>query len=274
MGDQTGIQWTNATWNPTTGCSRVSPGCTNCYMFRDWPRLQRMRVKGYEGDPGVIHLHPERLLQPVKWKRPRRIFVCSMSDLFHPAVPWDFILSIFGVMASCPQHTFQLLTKRPGRMAHFADTVLPEYQNCHPMGPWDWPPNVWAGTSVESSKYLPRLKVLSRVPAKVRFVSCEPLLGPLKLTPYLPCAECGGTGGFDANGAEGYYITEAACPTCFLAGPDKGSVNWVIAGGESGGEARPPIPPGSARFGTSARKQMSPSSSKVGGVGPIQWGYR
>lgn len=127
-------------------------------------------------------------------------------------------------------------------MAYFAGVVWPGDQNCHPTGPWDWPPNVWAGTSVESAKYLPRLDVLARVPAKVRFVSCEPLLGPLDLRRYLPCAECGGTGGLDPKGREGYCITEAACPACFLSGRGKGSVRWVIAGGESGAGARPTHP--------------------------------
>ncbi len=198
------IEWTDETWNPVTGCTRVSPGCDNCYMFALYPRLRGMGVRGYETEPGDVRRLPERLEAPLTWKRPRRVFVNSMSDVFHPHVPFDFVYDIFDVMRRASEergHVFQVLTKRPGRAVawwkeyrdHFDDT---------------WPKNVWMGTSVESQKYAPRLTVLARVPAPIRFVSAEPLLGPVDLTPWL----------------------------------DAGDVQWVITGGESGRAARPMDP--------------------------------
>ena len=192
------IEWTDETWNPVTGCSRVSPGCDNCYMFALYPRLQAMDVPGYETAPDSVQMLPERLKSPLSWRRPRRVFVNSMSDLFHPHVEYDFISEVFAVMEEARQHVFQVLTKRPGRAAG--------WWNLHGQnGFGEWPENVWMGTSVESQKYAPRLSVLRRVPATVRFVSAEPLLEKIDLTRWLA----------------------------------DGTLHWVIAGGESGSRARP-----------------------------------
>ncbi len=211
MGGNTSIEWTDKTWNPVTGCTKVSPGCDHCYAERMTNRFKRQ-------DFSDIIFHPDRIHEPWGWKKPSRIFVCSMSDLFHPKVPFLFILRLFVIMAGAPQHTFQILTKRPGRMAHFANVLLPKYS----QGTITWPDNVWAGTSVESAKYLPRLDVLAKVPAKVRFVSAEPLLGPL---PTL----------------DRYLINPHS--TDWVDGQGHGAVlQWVIVGGESGPGARPMRP--------------------------------
>ena len=201
MADSSKIEWTDATWNPVTGCSRVSPGCDNCYMHTLWPRLHGMGVPGYEGDADVPALQQHRLQEPLRWRKPRRVFVCSMSDLFHPGVPFAYVERVFRVMKWSPRHTFQVLTKRPGRMLAFARS----------REHWRWPDNVWAGTSLEMMQdgrkdYSARLGLLAEVPAKIRFVSAEPLLGSLAL-------------GLDS-----------AEP------PD---ISWVIVGGESGPGARP-----------------------------------
>ena len=198
------IEWTNETWNPVTGCSRVSPGCDNCYMFALYPRLRAMGVPGYERAPDEVQRLPDRLNAPLTWKSPRRVFVNSMSDVFHPQVPYTFVSSIFSVMEQAARergHVFQVLTKRPGRAVGW----WKEYGHHFPEG---WPPNVWIGTSVESQKYAPRLTVLSRLPASIRFVSAEPLLEAIDLSPWL----------------------------------DSGALQWVIVGGESGHHARPMEP--------------------------------
>ena len=195
------IEWTDETWNPITGCSRVSPGCDNCYMFALYPRLRAMGVPGYESAPDHVQLMRERLEAPLTWKRPRRVFVNSMSDLFHPHVPFEFVYEIFRVMEEASRengHVFQVLTKRPGRAVAWWE----DYKALFPAG---WPANVWIGTSVESQKYAHRLTVLARIPASVRFVSAEPLLEAVDLTRWL----------------------------------ESGALHWVIVGGESGHHARP-----------------------------------
>ena len=192
------IEWTDETWNPVTGCSRVSPGCDHCYMFALYPRLKAMSVRGYADAPDVVRTLPERLRTPLTWKRPRRVFVNSMSDLFHPRVGYGFISEVFDVMKTADRHVFQALTKRPGRAAGWwRERGESEFG--------EWPPNVWIGTSVESQKYAPRLTVLGRIPARIRFVSAEPLLGALDLSEWL----------------------------------SDGTLQWVIVGGESGNKARP-----------------------------------
>lgn len=221
MGDKTGIEWTDATWNPTTGCDRVSPGCDSCYAATVAARNKLMEqgrmAQGatgpwrYQNDgdpvtsgPGFkLTLHPDtgRLEQPLRWKRPRRIFVNSMSDLFHKDVPDEFIARVWDVMVRCPQHTFQILTKRPQRLR----TVLgPNGTGFYAVdGPVPCPqPNVLLGTSIETDRYSFRANHLREAPAVVRFLSCEPLLGPL--------------------------------PSLNLDG-----IGWVIVGGESGQSARP-----------------------------------
>ena len=195
------IEWTDETWNPVTGCTRVSPGCDHCYMFAMYPRLTAMGVRGYELDPQEVQLLPERLGAPLSWTAPRRVFVNSMSDLFHPRVPYDFVTNVFDVMCAAAAqrgHIFQILTKRPGRAVGWWDRYQSRFGGT-------WPAGVWIGTSVENQKYAPRVGVLARLPAAVRFVSAEPLLGPVDLRRWL----------------------------------SRGDVQWVIAGGESGRAARP-----------------------------------
>lgn len=185
------IEWTEATWNPVTGCDKISPGCKNCYAERLALRLQAMGVKQYE-DGFALTLHPESLEIPFGWKKPRVIFVNSMSDLFHKSVPLSFIQQVFSVMRAAPQHQFQILTKRAERLAEI-DTELP------------WSDNVWMGVSVESKDYVQRIDHLRQSKAKIKFLSLEPLLGPL--------------------------------PRLDLKG-----IDWVIVGGESGPYARPMEP--------------------------------
>jgi len=170
----TSIEWTDATWNPVAGCTVISPGCTNCYAMRMAARLDAMGLKKYRALTrksgkravwtGKVRLDHAALDIPVSWKKPRRIFVNSMSDLFHEAVPAKFVAAVWTAMKAAPQHTFQILTKRPDRMAEITAS-------------WDVLSNVWLGTSVESSDYLGRIDDLRRVSAAVRFVSFEPLLG-------------------------------------------------------------------------------------------------
>ena len=200
MAETTGISWTDATWNPWMGCTKVSPGCDNCYMFRD--------MRKYGRNPDVVQrTGPATFNAPLKWKEPRLIFTCSWSDFFHHGADawreeaWD-------IMTNTPQHTYQVLTKRPGLMV--------EWARMH-----GWPNHIWAGTSVESQKYVPRLDVLTRVPAKVRFVSLEPLLGPVELGKWLR---------WEGN-TMGQYSE-------FDAPPIPPVISWVIVGGESGPDHR------------------------------------
>ena len=234
----TSIEWTEQTWNPTTGCDRISPGCDNCYALTMAKRLKGMGQAKYQNDgdprtsgPGFgLTVHPDVLTEPLRWKKPRKVFVNSMSDLFHARVPRQFLARVFAVMAATPQHTYQILTKRPERAAR----ILTDLCTCgsgHPPGEhfrssmeWaatshsptyvpglehgiyhraGWPlPNVWIGTSIESDTYTRRIDHLRATPAAVRFISAEPLIGPL------PSADFTG-------------------------------INWVIIGGESGPGARP-----------------------------------
>jgi protein gp37 len=188
MGANSHIEWTEATWNPVTGCSKVSAGCKNCYAERLALRLQAMGNRRYQNGFRVT-LHDDVVDLPKSWRTPRVIFVNSMSDLFHPEVPLNFILRVFGSMAECKHHTFQILTKRSDRLRELASKL-------------EWPKNVWMGVSVEDSRVLHRVDDLRHVPAAVRFLSCEPLIGS-------------------------------------LAGIDLTEIHWVIVGGESGPGARP-----------------------------------
>lgn len=193
---ESSIEWTDATWNPTTGCDRTSPGCDSCYAITMAARLKAMGQAKYQNDgdprtsgPGfALTLHPDTLDLPRRWTRSRMIFVNSMSDLLHPDVPLDYIRRVFEAMRETPQHTYQVLTKRSKRLAALADQL-------------DWPPNLWMGVSIESQAYTFRADHLRVVPAAVRFVSLEPLVGPVEV--------------------------------------DLAGIAWVIAGGESGPGARP-----------------------------------
>lgn len=169
MGQKSSIEWTDATWNPVTGCSKVSPGCAHCYAERLARRLKAMGINRYRNGFSVT-LQPDILSLPLKWQKPRFIFVNSMSDLFHELVPTDYIAQVFRVMCEAQQHIFQILTKRTKRLAETAPHL-------------PWPSNVWMGVSVESPHYLWRVACLRSVPAAVRFLSLEPLLASI---PNLP----------------------------------------------------------------------------------------
>ena len=170
MGDKSKIGWTDATWNPVTGCSKVSAGCKNCYAERMAHRLQAMGQANYR-DGFEVRCHTHMLSVPSKWKRPRMVFVCSMGDLFHRDVPASFISRVFVEMNSAKQHTFQILTKRPLRMARMSDEKRIVFT-----------PNIWCGTTVENQDfYGERVDALTRVRAKVRFLSIEPMVGPVQI---------------------------------------------------------------------------------------------
>lgn len=195
------IEWTDVTWNPIAGCEMVSAGCTNCYAMRMAARLEAMGLEAYQGTTrksgsryvwtGKFNLNPNVLEQPVLWKKPRRIFANSMSDLFQDGVPDDFIMAVWDVMARASQHQFQILTKRPDNMAQRVKLLS--------LGTLS---NVWLGTSIESADVLHRLDDLRKVPAAIRFISFEPLLGPV-----------------------GHMTLQG--------------IDWAIVGGESGPHARP-----------------------------------
>ena len=188
MANLSQIEWTESTWNPVTGCSKVSEGCRHCYAERMAHRLRAMGSGKYR-DGFTVALHQSTLREPLRWLKPRLVFVNSMSDLFHESVPSAFIESVFSVMNDSPRHTFQVLTKRAQRVSQLTHRL-------------NWTPNIWLGVSIESERWLARLEVLRRTGARTKFLSLEPLLGPL--------------------------------PGIELAG-----VDWVIVGGESGPGARP-----------------------------------
>jgi len=181
------IEWTNSTWNPVTGCTKISSGCKNCYAERMAKRLFAMGQSRYKNKFKVT-LQPDLLEKPLNWNKSQHIFVNSMSDLFHPDVPLEYIEKIFSVMQRASWHTFQILTKRPERLSDI-------YQYL------EWPKNIWIGVSVETSDYKYRIEHLGRIPAAVRFLSIEPLLGPINQLPLQ-------------------------------------KIDWVILGGESGPHAR------------------------------------
>lgn len=259
MADKSMIEWTDATWTIVQGCDLESPGCTNCYVPAVLWRLANNPnptvsrplaglVELHKGRPqftGKVALREDRLDWPMQWRKPRRIFVPSHGDIFHDAVPDAFLDKIFAVMALCPQHTFQVLTKRAERMRQYLSDPIGPFQRIHAAAaadpePWRWIrdqqraitpynlylraplplPNVWLGVSVEDQKRaVERIPELLRTPADRRFLSCEPLLGPVDLKPYLPHRSYRGLHSF---------------PSVDVAG-----VDWVIVGGESGPRARP-----------------------------------
>ncbi len=239
----TNIEWARnpdgtkgESWNPVIGCTAVSEGCTNCYAKRMARRLAGRY--GYPEYPNQfdVTLHPDRLEQPLRWRKPRRIFVCSMSDLFHEDVPDDFLLKVWRIMDECPQHTFLVLTKRPERMASFVGKRLwrkrwgelavckVDSRVCGVMLP-----NVWLGVTVELPKYLWRVEELLKVPAAVRFVSLEPMLGAIELGPYLPLVPTTLWPKLSESEAQ-HWLSERAW------------LDWIIVGGESGPGARPMHP--------------------------------
>lgn len=188
MADNSSIEWTEATWNPVTGCSKISPGCAHCYAERMAKRLKGMGNSNY-ANGFELTLQPHMLRRPLEWKSPKRVFVNSMSDLFHKDVPTEYIEQVFSVMREAHWHQFQVLTKRSSRLERLSPFL-------------DWPPNVWMGVSVESKEYTFRIDHLRNTSAAVKFLSLEPLLGPL----------------------EELNLTD---------------IDWAIVGGESGPGARP-----------------------------------
>jgi protein gp37 len=188
MSTQSSIEWTESTWNPLTGCTKISSGCKNCYAERMAKRLQAMGQPNYANGFNLA-LHEQALRLPLMWKKPQMIFVNSMSDLFHENVPVEFIIKVFDIMQTASWHTFQVLTKRSERLFDISASI-------------NWPHNVWMGVSVESQKYIYRIEHLIYTHAPIKFLSLEPLLGPI--------------------------------PNLTLSG-----INWVIVGGESGPGARP-----------------------------------
>lgn len=239
MADNSTIEWTEATWNPVTGCTEVSPGCDNCYAKTFAERWRGTPGHPYE-DGFDLTLRPERLDQPLHWTRPRRVFVNSMSDLFHDGVDDGFIADVFAVMARTPKHTYQLLTKRHGRMRSLLSGDLYDLMTRRLRdgdgqmpgrlsGRVRWPlPNVWVGVSVEDQKRADlRIPALLDTPAAVRWLSCEPLLGPVDLGAWMrsvdwpPCWDD--------------HAPSTECGRCIR--PD-----WVVVGGESGRGARPMHP--------------------------------
>jgi protein gp37 len=201
MSDKSSIEWTEATWNPVTGCNKISPGCAHCYAETLAERFRG--VPGHPFEHGFdVQLRPEKLTLPLTWKKPRRIFVNSMSDLFHDAVPDEYIDRVFAVMAVASQHTFQVLTKRPARMRAYIAAR-------EPLFGFPWPlAHIWLGVSVENQHWArERIPILLQTPAAVRFLSCEPLLGPVDL---------------------GQAHADQRYP----------GIDWVIVGGESGPKAR------------------------------------
>ncbi len=228
MADKTHIEWTEATWNPVTGCSKVSAGCKHCYAERDWVRLSANPHTRYHGRAFTdVQCHGDVLDLPLRWKRPRRIFVNSMSDLFHDSVPDIFIADVFGIMAATPQHTYQVLTKRPERarwllrnqgILNFA-TAVEECAALYSDVDVEWPlMNVWLGVSIEDQATADeRIPILLDTPAWTRWVSAEPLLGPVDMLGYL----------------------DGLVASADISRPN---VDWLVVGGESGPKARPMHP--------------------------------
>lgn len=285
MADHSAIEWTDATWNPLRGCARVSEGCRNCYAEKVAARFSGpgMPYEGLihastKGWNGTVRLVPELLRQPWDWVKPRRIFVNSMSDLFHQSVPFEFIAAVFWIMSCTTRHTYQVLTKRPARMLEFfewvkdydagyfddarIDDVANEvpaikaldwkpatgrrggYDNCGPLWPYE---NVWIGVSVEDQKTADeRIPLLLKCPAAVRWISCEPMLGPVNLR-WAPYAH-------EATGESYRGYLERNGSVNELEALRK--IDWVVVGGESGRGARPMHPD----WARSLRDQCSAAS--------------
>lgn len=267
MSGKTGIQWTDVTWNPSVGCTRVSAGCDFCYAFQlhdqrhiawkrgRWPDAPEQYRKPFS----KVQLLPQRLTDPLSWRAPQKVFVDSMADLFHPDVPDTFIQQVWAMMALTPQHTYQILTKRPERMRDWvraADQTALKVAGMQALGGlpwrqrdrlqaklarvWEWPlPNIWLGVSVEDQRAADeRIPLLLQTPAAVRFLSCEPLIGPVDLSHLLfhPCAD-----GCKCRWPDDPDARECACGGECQTADDWGAhpgIDWVIIGGESGRHAR------------------------------------
>lgn len=269
MGRNSKIEWTEDTWNPITGCSKVSQGCKNCYAEREWPRYAHLPA--YKGRAFTeIACHPERLVQPLHWTKPRKVFVNSMSDLFHEDVPFGFIDKVFAVMALANRHTFQVLTKRPARMLEYLAfssgsigaavrwlkeaMLLDGSINSMPSVL----PNVWLGVSVEDQAAADeRIPLLLQTPAAVRWVSAEPLLGAVdlrhlndgkevneidSLKPWSWEQEIDNWRGTSETWEEDFSDYYGGLEVTDVEGPCHNKIDWVVVGGESGPKARPMHP--------------------------------
>src|SRR5690606_30732974 len=265
----TAIEWTDATWNPIVGCSRVSRGCEHCYAERVAhrglaPQHKGLTVLGKKGPrwTGEVRFLPERLDEPLRWKRPRRVFVNSMSDLFHEGVSDEQIAAVFGVMAACPQHVFQVLTKRPERAREWFAAMEAKHGTGGTYVEWcvgcvdevsddglarllhivagDWPlPNVWLGVSVEDQATADeRIPLLLNTPAAVRWVSYEPALGPADFTRIVSTFDAGATRHvLDALRGRGLWLDGE--PGGGSGWGPENRLDWIVIGGESGPDARP-----------------------------------
>lgn len=242
---ETNITWTNATWNPVTGCSKVSTGCANCYAERDWARLSNNpKLPDYQGRKFTdVMCHENRLDQPIRWTRRRMIFVNSMSDLFHEDVPYNFIDKVMKVILECPRHTFQILTKRPERMKQYFELRYAQIKHSDLNGEVADKlvngviPNVWLGVTAENQETAnERIPLLLDTPAAVRFVSIEPMVGPINLDMMIT-----------ENTGDRFRVIHSSLmgkktlwDTKNLIGEeDINKLDWVICGGESGPKARP-----------------------------------
>jgi protein gp37 len=232
MSDNSSIEWTSTTWNVVTGCTRVSEGCDNCYIERTMPfrvAHRRFDQDGVGGTTGVL-LHPERQDKPLHWRKPRKVFVNSLADLFHNDVPDGFIARVWEVMAATPQHTYQILTKRPARMRSLLGSD--DWLDMFERGNAEYPlPNVHLGVSVENQKWADsRIPLLLATPAAVRWVSAEPLLGPVEFE-FLHY--------FDPGNCACEPTWSVHEPTCGVEPGAHWGLDWIVVGGESGPGARP-----------------------------------
>ena len=216
MSDHTAIEWTDATWNPVTGCTKVSQGCKHCYAERDWARLSaNPATKYFRRAFADVQCHPDALVLPLRWTKPRRIFVNSMSDLFHPDVPIQFLEDVMTTMEMASHHTFQVLTKRPAQMLDALQRIATPV-----------PPNVWLGVSIEDQATADeRLPLLMEVTARVRWVSAEPLLGPMNIARWLQPRQRPNDDGYGGVHVPGWTT-------------DFTTLGWIVVGGESGPHAR------------------------------------
>lgn len=243
MADKSKIQWCDATINPAYGCSPVSPACDHCYAARMAGRLGEL-TQGTHQDgkwTGRINLFPERMMQALKWREPRRIFIGSMTDLFHGRMPWGFLEEVFAFMRRAQQHTFLLLTKRAENMRSFMKNLAYAHHcGARGLAGWEWPPrNVWLGVTAENQAMADeRIPILLDTPAANRFVSIEPMLGAVDLRPWLPgpCQHPDCSDGSIPVGNDG----GRPCPWCQCGPLDR--LDWTIVGGESGPNARPMHP--------------------------------
>jgi protein gp37 len=250
----TAIEWTDETWNPVVGCTQISKGCGHCYAKQIHDNRHKAALAGKAVHPQYlkpfehVQLMPERLTRPLHWRKPRRTFVNSVSDLFHEDVPDEFLDKVFAIMQASPRHTFQVLTKRPARMQDYVagaelrveamgEALAEEMDWCHANEDAAWPlPNVWLGVSVENQEAADdRISLLQQTPAAIRFLSCEPLLGPVDLTEVAFGTEW-------SNGEERparVSCLEASAPVVADGHLELAGIDWVIVGGESGAKARP-----------------------------------